>query len=325
MSANLCQIASSVTDLRRTHAWYRDALGFREAGGTNTFVGPIASMVQGLPRAASTCWWLVDRQDFFQLELFQFRSPKARELPVDWRPCDIGYTTIGIHVDELDPTLERLARAGTQPLAEPAGRSGARRVCVRDPEGVLVELREDDPRGPERRERPRPEIGPAVRSVTLSVADLERSLRTFRDVLGLTPGEALHRPEHEALWGLDGARAERAVLWAGDIAVELAGYQDPTGKPWPEGHRISDQGLLNVAFGFRDRREFKAAVAACREAGLRANGPVLRLGAWSVVYVNDDQGFSIELLHVAPWYERQMGFRPRRAPRVAPLLPAATA
>jgi len=112
---SLCQIASSVTDLRRTHAWYRDALGFREAGGTNTFVGPIASMVQGLPRAASTCWWLVDRQDFFQLELFQFRSPKARELPVDWRPCDIGYTTIAVHVDDLDLTLERLARAGTQP------------------------------------------------------------------------------------------------------------------------------------------------------------------------------------------------------------------
>ena len=57
----------------------------------------------------------------------------------------------------------------------------------------------------------------------------------------------------------------------------------------------------------------------CVEAGLSANGPPLRLGAWSVVYVNDDQGFSVELLHVEPWYERRMGFRPRPTPRLAPL------
>jgi catechol 2,3-dioxygenase-like lactoylglutathione lyase family enzyme len=316
----LCQIASSVTDLRRTHAWYRDALGFAEAGGTNTFVGPVASMVQGVPRAASTCWWLVDRQDFFQLELFQFRSPRPQPLPADWRPCDIGYTTIGVHVDDLDATLAQLAAHGSLPLTDPRGEPGGRRACVRDPEGILMELREDDPRGLERRERPRAEIGPVVRSVTLSVPDLERSLRTFRDVLGLVPGQALHGPEHEALWSLDGARSERAVLWAGDIALELVRYVDPVGKPWPEGYRICDQGLLNVAFGFRDRREFKAAVVSCRAAGLQANGPVLRLGAWSVVYVNDEQGFSIELLHVARRYEGRMGFRPRRAPRFAPLL-----
>jgi short-subunit dehydrogenase len=37
-----------------------------------------------------------------------------------------------------------------------------------------------------------------------------------------------------------------------------------------------------------------------------------------VIYVNDDQGFSVELLHVERWYERQMGFRARPTPRLAP-------
>ena len=90
----LSQIAASVTDLRRTQRWYREVLGLEPAGGTNLFAGPVASMVQGVPRAASTCWWLVDRQDQFQLELFEFRSPPVRRLPPDWRPCDVGYTTI---------------------------------------------------------------------------------------------------------------------------------------------------------------------------------------------------------------------------------------
>jgi short-subunit dehydrogenase len=141
-------------------------------------------------------------------------------------------------------------------------------------------------------------------------------------VLGLPVAEGLelHRPEHEALWGLDGAERERTCLWADDLLVELVSYSDPPGRPWRDGYRISDLGLLNIAFGFRERAEFEEACRRCSEAGHEGNGPPLRLGAWSVVYVNDDQGFSVELLHVEPWYEGQMGFRPRPTPRVAPFV-----
>lgn len=316
----LSQIALSVADVRRAQRWYRDVLGLEAAGGTNLFAGPLASMVQGVPRSASTCWWLVDRQDLFQVELFEFRSPLVRRLPRDWRPCDIGYTTVSFWVADFEAALERAAAAGAAPLSDPVGEPGARRACVRDPDGVLVELMEDDPRGPEARERPRPGLGAVARSVTLSVPDLERSRRFFAGTLGLevAGGLELHGPEHEALWGLEGATRESLLLWADDMLIELVHYTEPGGKPWPPGYRISDQGLLNIAFGFRRRDEFEAAHRRCLEAGLSANGPPLRLGAWSVVYVNDDQGFSVELLHVEPWYERQMGFRPRATPRLAP-------
>lgn len=319
----LSQIALSVTDLRRAHAWY-ERLGFLPAGGTNLFMGPIASMVQGVPRAASTCWWLVDNQDHFQVELFEFRSPPARPLPADWHPNDIGYSTIGVHVSDLDETLARLGVTGTEPLTAPTGAPGERRACVRDPDGVFVELMEDDPRSPLPRERPRAEAAATTRSITLSVPSLERSRRVFADVLGLEPaGELiLHGPEHETLWGLEGARRESALLWADDFLVELVEYTDPRGRPRPRGYRITDQGLLNIAFGFRGRRDFKRALRRCTEAGLVPNGPALRLGAWSVVYVNDSDGFSIELLHAERWYERRLGFQPRRAPRFAPFLTA---
>jgi short-subunit dehydrogenase/catechol 2,3-dioxygenase-like lactoylglutathione lyase family enzyme len=318
----LCQIASSVTDLRRTHRWYREVLGLEPAGGTSMFAGPLATMVQGVPRSASTCWWLVDRQDFFQIELFEFRSPLVRPLPAGWRPCDVGYTTVSFSVADLDATVERAVAAGAPPLSEPVGEPGERRVCVRDPDGVLCELMEDDPRAAEPRVRPRPEIGAVARSVTLSVPDLGEARRTFAEVLGLEEAEGLvlHRPEHEAMWGLEGAKRDSLVLWAGDIAVELVSYADPAPRPWPPGYRISDQGLLNIAFGFRERAEFEAAQRRCHEAGLGRNGPPLRLGPWSVVYVNDTAGFSIELLHVEPWYEGQMGFRSHSTPRLAPLV-----
>jgi len=160
-----------------------------------------------------------------------------------------------------------------------------------------------------------------ARSVTLSVPDLERSRRFFAETLRLqaADGVELHTPEHEALWGLEGARRQSVLLWADDMLVELVEYMEPEGRPRPPGYRISDRGLLNIAFGFRRQAEFDAAYRRCEQAGLEANGPPLRLGAWSVVYVNDDQGFSVELLHVEPWYERRMGFRPRSTPRLAPL------
>jgi len=316
----LSQIALSVSDVRRTQRWYRDVLGLEPGGGTNLFAGPLAAMVQGIPRSASTCWWLVDRQELFQVELFEFRSPLVRKLPRDWRPCDVGYTTIAFWVDDLDRALARAEQAGSQPLTDAIGDLGERRVCLRDPDGVLVELMEDDPRSGVPRPRPRPGIPAVTRAVTLSVADLERSRHFFGDVLGLTAadGVEVHRPEHEALWGLDGAKGERISLWADDFLVELVSYADPAGRPWPDGYRISDLGLLNIAFGFGERAGFDAAYRRCLEGGHQGNGPPLRLGPWSVVYVNDDQGFSVELLHVEPWYQRQMGFAPRPTPRLAP-------
>jgi short-subunit dehydrogenase/catechol 2,3-dioxygenase-like lactoylglutathione lyase family enzyme len=315
----LSQVAISVQDLRRSQGWYRGVLGLEPAGGTSLFAGPLAAMVQGVPRAASTCWWLIDRQELFQIELFEFRSPLVRRAPSGRRPCDVGYTMVGFAVDDLDLTIERAIGAGSPPLSEPIGGEGKRRVCVRDPNRVVVELVEEDRRAKRARPRPRSAVPSVARSVTLSVPDLARSRAVFEGVFGLEVAEAdWHAPEHEALWGLDGARRDAISLWADDMIVELVQYENPAGRGWPPGYRVSDQGVLNIAFGFNRRAEFEDAQRRCVAAGLRSNGPPVRLGAWSVVYVNDDQGFSVELLHVEPWYEGRMGFRPSRTPRLAP-------
>lgn len=142
----LNQIASSVSDLRLTECWFREGCGLLPAGGSRLMMrGPLAAAVQGLPGAASTCWWLVGRNPWFQIELFQFERPLARSMPADFRPCDIGYTRIGLWVADFDATLERLARRGSAPLAPPLGAQGDRRACVRNPDGVFVELMERDP------------------------------------------------------------------------------------------------------------------------------------------------------------------------------------
>lgn len=323
--ARLNQVALSVVDLRRADSWFRTGFGLLPAGGTRSFRGPLASHVQGLPRAASTCWWLVGRDEYLQLELFQFESPLAKPLPADHRPCDIGYSRIGIWVQDFDATLARLTALQSPPLTEPMGPRGQRRACVRSPDGVFVEVMEDDPlAGRDDRAGPaRPECPAALRYVTLSVPNLGQSLRLFSGALQLARGRTLHGPEHEALWNLAGADCEVVVLDAGDVLVELAQYIDPPGRPRPPGHRICDQGLLNIAFGYRTMRAMLADYRRCRDAGARPNGFPLHSPAWGVVYVNDLQGFSVELLWVRRWWDRRMGFLPQ-APerRPAPERPA---
>ncbi len=319
MSTPMCQIAMSVTNLPRTHAWYTAGLGYVPSSGTNSFKGFFTEKVQGVKGAASTCWWLMDGQDFFQIELFQFHRPETRPLPKNWRPCDIGYSSVALLVNNLDETLARLQVLGSESMTPPQGAPGERRVCVRDPEGVLLELFESDPL-PNRAALARQDIGVLTLGITLSVPDLQQSREFFCDVMGLEElsGFDLHHPEHEKLWGLEGASAKRLVLQAGESLVELVQYHNPVGKPQAADYRISDQGLLNLALGYRKRSEFNQAYKTCLAAGIKGNWYPVDLGTWKVVYVNDPQGFSVEMLHVLPLKDAGMGFkRQTSSPNIA--------
>ena len=311
---SLVQVAFSVVDLAATERWFRDGLGFWPAGGSRRMMrGPLASSVQGLPHVASTCWWMVDRNEFFQLEMFQFERPSARLMPHDARPCDIGYARIGVWAADFDGTLTRLARVGSRPLSDPIGPAGERRACVRTPDGVHVEIMENDPLA-WRPAAGRSACPVALRSVTLSVPDLARSEEFFRHGLGLQRSAvALREPEHEALWRLAGARTRGTVLDAGAFLVELVQYLDPIGRPRPPGQKISDQGILNIAFGARHRRDHRELYDRATAAGARPNRRPLHTPGGGVVYVNDTDGFSVELLWMSQRMRRYWGFTPRPA------------
>ena len=309
----LIQIALSVVDLRETERWLREGFGFVPAGGSRRLMrGPLASRIQGLPRVASTCWWLRDRNDWFQIEMFQFERPIARLMPHDARGCDLGYTRVGFWVADFDATLFRLARIGSQPLSDPIGEPGYRRACVRSPDGVFVEIMEDDPLTSRGGQAPASADCPvAVRSVTLSVADLDQSAAFLSDGLGMpASGAALRRPEHEALWCLPGAATRSQVFDAGDVLVEVVQYLDPAGRPRPDDYRISDQGILNVALGTRSKSQFDDLYRRACAVGARPNSTPLRIPGAAVVYVNDPQQYSFELIRMSRASDKYWGFTP---------------
>jgi len=307
----LCQVAISATHLLRTHYWYRRALGFRAAGDLRHRESEGHAPVSDVPESSFDVWCLVGRQDWFQIEMFEFQKPRMRMIPADWRPSDFGYSTLGLHVSDFERTLERLMRTSGRLLSEPLGSLGQRRVCLRDPEGILLELMEEDLRQPGTPGPVNGEVPPAIRSVTVSVPNLDRAYRFWVETLGLieAAGITLHSAEHEGLWGLDCAKRRSLLLWAGDILIELVQYAEPMGRQRPAGYLMTDQGILNVALGSRDKEVFDHMYDSARAAGYRFNSePWTVPGVATVVYLNDDQGFSVELLHVEPGGMARMGF-----------------
>lgn len=308
--ATLGQIALNVYDLG-VRDWYERTFGLVYAGATDMFFGPTATRVQGIPRVAERCKWLIDAKADFQLEFFKFLSPRSKPRRPDARLSDVGYQMMGIYVRDFDTVIERLLSDGHR-LVGPLGAPGDRRACVRDPEGNLVEVFERDPLPGPAPALARPEVPATVRTLTISVPHLDRFKKSLIEVFDLdeAEGSPLHSPEHEALWGLEGAARRSALLRATGALIELVQYESPRPRPWPDGYRICDQGFMNMAFVFRSAAEFDRYFSRAIAAGFRANGKPLDAGVFKVMYVNDPEGFSIELLYPRPWAYRLTGFVP---------------
>jgi catechol 2,3-dioxygenase len=126
---------------------------------------------------------------------------------------------------------------------------------------------------------PRVEVG----HVHLKVADLERAIGFYRDVLGF---ELQQRVGEEA-----------AFLSAGGYHhhVGLNTWESRGGTPPPPGHT----GLYHVAFRFPDRRSLARAVRRVLEAGIPLEGASDH-GVSEAVYLRDPDGNGIELYRDRP-------------------------
>ncbi|MCC6382670.1 MAG: VOC family protein [Dehalococcoidia bacterium] len=310
----LAQFAFSVADLPGFARLCCEGLGFVRANALMPW-GPALGRIQGLPGdPTAMLWWLVDRQESVQLELWQYSTPTPRPRRRDWRPSDTGYARLALWVADLEKTTARLQAAGLVPIAATIEDKRGRRVCFRMAEGLVFELMEEDAAVASPRPPRRPEIPVAARAVALSVPDLECARRFWGEGLGATelPGFTLHPPETEALWGLPGAACTTAVFRAGDVLIELCQYERPEPRPWPDDYLLSDLGFLNVAMSYRDRAQLQATYDHLLAMGYTANVAPAANGPFASTYVTDDQGFSVELFYSEPELDRLLGFEPER-------------
>jgi catechol 2,3-dioxygenase-like lactoylglutathione lyase family enzyme len=264
-------------------------------------------LVSGLPEVALDVWCLVDDQRFSQIEMFEFQRPRMRPQPADQCRSDIGYSAFGVAVMDFDAALNRIRHTSGRLLTDPVGVRGQRRVCLRDPDGILIEIMESPPQ-PAADAIQSSQV--ALRSITISVPDLERASRFWVNTLGLTEADCrLHEPDHESMWRLLDARHEQLTLRSGHFLIELVHYHHPTPRARPAGYLLSDQGILNVAIGTMERAEFDTLFDRVRAAGYHYNSePWTKVGVGTVVYLSDDCGISVELLHAEDSGLEELGF-----------------
>lgn len=250
----LFQIAMSVTDINKTIRFYDDILGFDPVKKPQKLKGMIPSKIQGYKKVNGLIFWMNDANPSFQLEFFQYFNPPARPMPESARPCDIGYSRMGIRVTDFDGVMHRLKENRIPLITEPIKFGDGRRVCFRDPDGVYLELIEK----PVMISSPfNQNARAATQSVTLSVPDLKQAEGFFIDVLGMERSDAvLHTPEMESLWGLAGAETKSSLLKSGNILFELVEYLNPRGRPMPDDRHIGDAGLWHIAVLFDKRKDF---------------------------------------------------------------------
>ena len=314
IDTHICQVAFTALNAPALRQWYADVFGLVKAGKM-LFFPPATSRVQGIPGAWEKCSWLVDQQDYFQLEFFQFWAPRGQLKSPAWRPSDIGYNMVGIAVRDFDQVMRNVGAFSGVPLPQAAGAAGHRRACVTDPEGNWVEIHECDPVtliAGTGANIVRPEVAAVVRTVRVSVPSLADARETFVGAMGLqvVPDFQLHTPADEKLWGLPGAKSTSLVLRGANFLVELVEYESPRPGPWPPGYSLADQGIMNIALGYRGAADYGSAFAQATGKGMRPNGEVLDAGLFQVMYVNDRHGFSVEMLHARKALWSLTGFNP---------------
>ena len=312
----ISQVAFCALNAANLRDWYQSAFGMVKSGQILSAPPMQTERIQGIsPNPIEKISWLVDQQDYFQLEFFQYYRPKSKPKPIGWRPCDIGYNMVGIFARDFDKVLNQIAAVSDRALPATVGKAGDRRVCLQDPEGNWVEVLERDPMTQIEGADPcivRPELQSATRFMRVSVPSLDETRDAFVEAMGLSVVEdfQLHTPEHEALWGLEGARTKTALLRSRNFLVELVEYQSHEPKPRPEGYQICDQGFMNIALGFRETSDFDSAFKHATSNGMTPNGDPVDAGLFRVMYVNDPQGFSVEMLAARKALWSLSGFNP---------------
>ena len=305
--ARIAQVGMCAADLPRTVRRFVEVFGFQDAGGRMIWGGRLAK-IQDLGEDMSGClWWLVGGQEFINLELFHHSSPSQRPLPPDWLPNSVGWVRWGFAVADLDTVAGRLEESAISSSGIVTV-GGLRRVCFRDPDiGVVVEVIEESTGLARPRQADTAGSFPRSVYVSLSVLDLAAARSFYADVLGFQPvARQLHPPEMEALWGLPGAERDVLLLDGGSMFLEVVQYRDPPGRRRSDA-RLSDQGIMNIAVGYRERPALEEALERAVAGGCTVNAP---LGDQPAVatYVKDPLGNSLEMLCAPKELEEALGW-----------------
>ncbi len=137
----------------------------------------------------------------------------------------------------------------------------------------------------------------------ITVSDLDRSTRFYREVLGLPVSEPVHCTGEmfEKITGVPGAEIDISFVRAPGHVIELLCFRKPEGRVRST-LRSCDPGFWHLALKVSD---LERVVAAVGRAGFQPLSPVQGvaegpLKGMKVLYVRDPDGVVLELIEEPP-------------------------
>jgi catechol 2,3-dioxygenase-like lactoylglutathione lyase family enzyme len=146
-STDLHHVGVSVADMDRSLDFWRRFMGV-EPNSRRVVGAEFLGRLVGYPGVELEIAML-DLDGALMLELLRFVDHE--EAPVDSRPARAGVVHLCLGVRDLQDSLAKATAAGAEqvsagPVVIPAGpNEGARHVYIRDPDGVVIELRQPPP------------------------------------------------------------------------------------------------------------------------------------------------------------------------------------
>ncbi|MFV3076369.1 VOC family protein [Niveispirillum fermenti] len=150
MSA-LIRAALFVRDLDRSVRFYR-ALGFDAVYFEGPLDGPSSAVVLAIPPTSKVRCCILKRAggpNFGMVGLFEVTDPVPEALPLSDGPPRIGEVALVIYAKPITPAIEACRAAGASWAPDATLFNMPHRqqmeVCLRDPDGFLINLVERDP------------------------------------------------------------------------------------------------------------------------------------------------------------------------------------
>lgn len=133
--------------------------------------------------------------------------------------------------------------------------------------------------------------------VGVSVADIDRSIAFYRDLLGMEqacPVFSFAGPQYAQIMDLAEPEGRMCVMAKAGVQLELFEFARPEPAPQAPDRPVCDRGLTHFGVEVDD---IEAAYARLSAAGVRFHAPVLQFpGGMKALYARDPDGNVFELL-----------------------------
>jgi catechol 2,3-dioxygenase-like lactoylglutathione lyase family enzyme len=242
-------IGLTVSDLERSKAFFQEVLSFTLDAEFES-AGRDVELLTGVFGARTKTARLRLGQE--AIELTEFLAPRGRAYPVDTRGNDQWFQHIAIITSDMDAAYQRLrehgvVHASTGPQRLPDWNPNAGGISAyyfRDPDGHFLEVLQFPAGKGEARWQDRRALFLGIDHTAIVSGDTERSLRFYRDGLGMTiaGGAENYGVEQEHLNNVFGVRLRITTLKAAQgPGVELLEYLAPRdGRPTPIDLKAND-------------------------------------------------------------------------------------